>query len=83
MIPARISGCTRALGAPEGWTPASNGPCSGLAIRDERVGDIPSMVSAWEPTPAELRALRAGAKIHLRIAGTAHPPVMLSVDGED
>lgn len=79
MIPARIAGCTRALGAPAGWTPETSGPCSGLPIRDEMAGDLPAMVSAWEPTPAELAALNAGAKVHLRIVGAGHPPVMLYV----
>ena len=79
MIPARIAGCTRVLGAPVGWTPESSGPCNGLPIRDEINGDIPVMISAWEPTPAEMEAIAAGAKVHHRIVGTGHPPVMLYV----
>lgn len=81
MIIARISGCTRVLGAPIGWTPETSGPCIGLPIRDEMNGDVPCMVSAWEPTPAELAAIAAGAKIYLRILGVGHPPVMLAVEG--
>lgn len=75
MIPARISGCTRALGAPVGWTPETSGPCCGLPIRDEVNGDMPYMTSAWEPTPAELVALNNGGKVYLRVVGTGHPPV--------
>lgn len=77
MIPARIQGCTRALGAPKGWTPETSGPCRGLPIRDEVNGDLPCMTSAWEPTPAELAALNAGGKVYLRIFGDGHPPVMV------
>lgn len=77
MIPARVSGCTRVLGAPEGWTPESSGPCCGLPIRDEASGDMPTMVSCWEPTPAELSALVNGGKVYLRIVGINHPPVMV------
>jgi hypothetical protein len=77
MIPARIDGCTRALGAPKGWTPETSGPCCGLPIRDEMNGDVACMISAWEPTPAELTALNAGAKVMLRVLGNGHPPVML------
>lgn len=77
MIPARIDGCTRVLGAPKGWTPETSGPCCGLPIRDEQNGDMPCMVSAWEPTPDELAAIAAGAKIMLRIVGVGHPPVCL------
>lgn len=77
MIPARISGCTRVLGAPAGWTPETSGPCCGLPIRDEINSDQNVMISAWEPTPSEIAALVAGAKVMLRVAGTGHPPVML------
>jgi len=79
MIPARIEGCTRALGAPPGWTPETSGTCVGLPIRDEVNGDMPCMVSAWEPTPAELAAIQGGAKIMLRVVGTGHPPVCVYV----
>lgn len=34
-----------------------------------------------EPTPAELAALNAGAKVMLRVVGQGHPPVMLYVGG--
>lgn len=81
MIVARIDGCTRTLGAPPGWTPETSGECVGLPIRDEVNGDVPCMVSAWEPTPAELAAIAGGAKIYLRVLGGGHPPVCLFVEG--
>ncbi len=37
------------------------------------------MVTAWLPTPEELAALNAGAAVHVRILGSDHPPLMLSV----
>ena len=37
------------------------------------------MTTAWLPTPDELVALLAGAPIHVRILGTAHPPIMVEV----
>jgi hypothetical protein len=77
MIVARIEGCTRALGAPPDWTPCTSGSCCGLPIRDEMNGDVPCMVSAWEPTPAELEALNNGGKVYLRVVGHGHPPVMV------
>lgn len=83
MIPARISGCTRVLGAPIGWTPETSGPCRGLPIRDTMNGDMPAMVSAWEPSPAELAALAAGGKVYLSVLGGGHPPVWLSVEGAE
>ncbi len=79
MIPARIAGATRYLGAPPDWNPETDGDCAHLAIRDERIGLNSQMVSTWEPTPDELAALNAGAKVELVIAGRIHPPVMLRV----
>lgn len=73
----RILGCTRVLGKGQGYM--------GLPVRDEMVactvnGDgTPSMVTAWHPTPAEIAAIVAGAPVHVRILGTAHPPVMVEV----
>lgn len=73
----RVEGCTRVLGKSQGYY--------GLPIRDELVNstvtgpDTPAMVTAWFPTPDELAAINAGAPIHLRIVGTAHPPVMMGV----
>lgn len=67
------------LGAPDGWNPDAHGPCLGLPIRDEHLGDMPMMISAWEPTPDELAAIAAGAKVMLRIVGGGHPPVMVYV----
>lgn len=77
MLPVRIEGCTRVLGAPANWDPDRDGHCGGLAIRDEAEGPMPLMVSAWEPTPAELAALNSGGRVMLRLVGVGHPPVMI------
>jgi hypothetical protein len=77
MMIARIEGTTRILGKSQGYL--------GLPLRDELVNcsvggpDTPSMVTAWEPTPAELAALNAGAAVHVRLIGTAHPPISVDV----
>lgn len=73
----KIRGATRVLGMSQGYL--------GLPLRDELINcavdgeGTPSMVTAWEPTPNELALLNAGAHILLRVIGTAHPPVMISV----
>lgn len=77
MMIAMIEGCHKVLGAPPGWTPDSSGACVGLPVRFEMNGDVPCMVSAWEPTPEEIAAIAAGAKIYLRVLGNSHPPVMI------
>jgi hypothetical protein len=81
VIPARITGATRAMGKDQpGYTT--------LWIRDEvivsldasgEVAHVPSMTSLWEPTPDEIAKIAAGAPIKLMIIGTSHPPVWLAV----
>lgn len=69
MIPNAIEGTTRRLGKSQGYI--------GLCIRDVMHPQGPAMVSSWQPTPAEVERIAAGAPILLMILGTAHPPVIL------
>jgi hypothetical protein len=77
MILRMIEGATRILGKSQGYL--------GLPLRDELIDcavdgpGTPSMVTAWEPTPDELALLNVGAPVLLRVLGTGHPPVMLTV----
>lgn len=72
MLPLRISNATRVLAETQDEYYA-------LAIRDEEVDGVNQMTSVWEPSPAELRTLTEGGAIRLTILGTAHPPVILTV----
>lgn len=73
----RVKGATRVIGKTQGYL--------GLPLRDEAINctvngaGTPSMVTAWLPTPKELALLNAGAPVHVRILGTAHPPIMVGV----
>lgn len=67
----RIEGATRTLGKSQGFL--------GLPLRDEVVDGQAMMVSAWEPTPAEVIRLEAGASIIVRLWGEHHPPIKLEV----
>ena len=73
----RIEGATRVLGKSQGYL--------GMPIRDEVIHEAvngpetPCMVTAWLPTPEEPRLLNSGASVHVRILGTAHPPIMVDV----
>ena len=81
MLPQRIQGATRVLGAPRDWDDAKHGPCMGLPVLDlpsENQGP-PRMVSAWEPTPEEMAAIAAGGPVLLFITGHSHPVVSLGV----
>lgn len=76
MIAGRIDRFTRYLGPP----PDFQGRCLSLAIRDhKRSNGDNEMLSAWEPTPAELALLNAGGHVILAIVGEVHPPVALYV----
>lgn len=79
MLPGRIEGSTRILGAPSSWDPSVSGPCAGLAVRDLVDNGLPWMVSSWEPTPEELAQLVAGGRIQLWVQGVSHPVVALGV----
>lgn len=86
MLPNRIVGATRNLGAPADWRDDQSGPCVHLPIVDTIEGGLPFMTSAWAPLPEELDALNRGGSVILRICGVAHPVVALGVslpvDGE-
>lgn len=77
MMIKRIEGATRVIGKSQGYL--------GLPLRDETISctvggpDTPCMVTAWEPTPAEIARINSGAPVLLRVVGTAHPPVMIEV----
>lgn len=73
----RVKDATRVLGKSQGYM--------GLPIRDDLVActvggaGTPVMTTAWHPTPKEIEAINAGAPVHVRIVGTAHPPIMVEV----
>lgn len=83
MLIRRIEGATRTIGKAQGYL--------ALPVRDEMIPidgrGCPSMVTAWEPTPAELAALMEGAAIHVRLVGNSvvwadgqsHPPIIVEV----
>ena len=85
MLIGRIEGATRYLGAPKDWEPDRDGACGHLAIRDVQYdgSDSNVMVSAWQPTPAEVEAIKRGEPIYLHIWGTVHPVVGMSVRGAE
>lgn len=77
MIIARIEGTTRVCGKSQGYL--------GLPVRDETIVDPATgqecnmMHTAWEPTPEEIEAIVAGAKIIVSVIGNNPQPIMLTV----
>lgn len=78
MIIGRIEGSTRALGAPADWD-GDLSKCHVLPIRDSETVQGNFMISAWEPTPDEIKALQAGETLKLWIQGVSHPVVAITV----
>ena len=72
-----IEGHTRRLGAPPSWDHSKEGICHTLEILDENGW----MVSAWMPTPKELKQLNEGYPILLMIKGSLHPVVAMAIAG--
>ena len=70
-----LADCTRRLGAPKQWDHAKDGLCHTLEICD-RDG---WMISAWQPTEAELKRIAEGKPVFLFIQGQVHPVVSLAV----
>ena len=77
MLIARIKDATHTIGKSQGYL--------GLPVR---VGTMncavngpgtPTMTTAWHPTPAELRALNAGAAVHVCLIAVQHPPIIVDV----
>lgn len=78
MIIKRIAGANRVFGAPPDWN-GEDTTCGALPVREVRTTEGTFLVSAWEPTPEELRALAAGETIKLWVRGPGHPVVALTV----
>lgn len=77
MIVGRVKGATKVLGKSQGFL--------GLPVREDTLlidtdgSTHKVLVTAWEPTPAEIEKIVQGAPIHLILWGEGHPPVMLEV----
>lgn len=71
MLSNAIEGATRRIGKSQGY--------KGLAIRDEVRDGVPVMVTSWQPTPAEVARIVAGAPVYVALIGQAHPPILLEV----
>jgi len=70
------------LGAPPDWDQTGPVPCRALAAtRALYPNGEPVILSYWRPSAADLAALNAGALLELAVAGGAHPPVWIGVEG--
>ncbi|MBM2293752.1 hypothetical protein JQX09_17625 [Sulfitobacter pseudonitzschiae] len=77
MMIMRIPGFTAIYGKCQGFLGL---PAKVETVTDSVMGEVPSIVTAWQPDPTELAALNAGASIHVRLVGIDRPfPMMVSV----
>jgi hypothetical protein len=74
---------SRRLGAPANWDHERDGICHTLEILDVDVSGSNFMVSAWQPTEAEMKRLQEGKPLLLWIQGRSHPVVMVSIGGDE
>ena len=82
MLIKRIMGADMIFGAPPDWDKAAMGECAGLPVRNVDTPEGRFMVSAWEPTPAEVRRIIAGEPVYLWVRGSGHPVVSVTVAGD-
>jgi len=66
---------SRRIGAPREWDHSQAGLCHTLEVWDQDG----YMISAWQPSPSELKQINEGHPILLWISGTVHPVVSLTV----
>lgn len=74
----RVEGAQDA-GKPTNWDDEKNGHCQTLPFAYQEHRGVMFMVSAHQPTPAEIEALVKGAPVYLGISGEQHPVCFLSV----
>ena len=67
------------LGAPADWDQGEL-RCNALPVTRTHVGDLPAVLSYWQPDAGELAALNAGGAVRLWVVGATMPPVMLDVE---
>lgn len=77
MQPIRRDDTTRVLGESQGYTPL---PVSDMLGNNGDLDGTPMMLSQWKPSPQERADIAAGKDIWLWVLGTAHPPVMVTVE---
>lgn len=79
MRPTQHPSNNDVLQAPSG---ATVDECRPLPITRVRYGDVPGMVSYWQPTAEQLALLAAGKPVWLSVLGHTHPPLAIGVDGD-
>lgn len=81
MLPSRVSKATGTYGAPRGVSSNEVGGLPYWRVQERLSGRVvPTIYSAWKPTPEELACLNAGAYIVLGIVGEPIPPVSMNVE---
>lgn len=80
MLIKRVVGANRVMVGPPN---RSEEEVADLPIRDVYVQDLHFMVSAYEPTPAELEMLKQGHPLLLWISAPQHPVCAVTVGYPD
>ena len=78
LKPVQFPGVTFVLGAPANWDEKMYGQCEGLPVKYDR--EALTYASCWTLTLRQRLALLFGRPLWLHLVGSAHPPVMLTVE---
>lgn len=81
MNPTQHPSNNAVLGAPPGWDHQEL-PCDALPVTRTEWGGLSAVVSYWQPTPAEIEAIKAGQPVQLWVCGASMPPVALMVEAK-
>ncbi len=67
------------------YAPANNASpgCRDLPLTDTTMNGAPAVASFWMPLPEELALLNQGKPVILMVAGQTHPPLFITVEGEN
>lgn len=82
MLIKRILGADMIFGAPPDWDASKMKGCAGIPVRNVDTPEGRFMVSAWEPTPDELRRMLDGEPVYLWVRGSGHPVLSITVAGD-
>lgn len=75
MSPIKFEGANATFGPPEGYEAGQVAPIYGFATQVQRGSceGAPLVVTAWQPSPAELAQLNAGNPVFLSVLGGLPP----------
>lgn len=80
MKPVILQDETRRIGKPRNWDDEILGECKALSVYDHTDDNgLNWMISGWKPSEEELETLNSGGHVYIRIQGSEHPVIALTI----